>query len=41
MYEGICVDCEEEVANGKRDNEDVGVYVGESSRSLARGPLNM
>ena len=35
VYKGTCVTCEDEVECGKRDKEAVGIYVGESSRTLA------
>jgi len=35
VYEGVCLTCESEAAQGKRDRADVGIYIGESSRTLA------
>ena len=34
VYEGICKECEDEAREGNDDTE-VGVYIGESSRTLA------
>ena len=35
MYQGICKECEEEMKEGERTIDDVGIYVGERSRTLA------
>ena len=35
VYEGSCLECKGEVEDGARLPEDAGVYVGESSRTLA------
>ena len=39
VYEGICLECEEEVKVGARDKDKAGIYIGESSRSLAERAL--
>ena len=39
MYEGVCLDCKEEVQHGLRDELNIGKYVGESSRTLAERSL--
>ena len=35
VYRATCLVCEEELETGRRSEEDVGVYIGESSRTLA------
>ena len=34
VYKATCVLCEEQVADGSREDTDIGIYVGESSRTL-------
>ena len=35
VYEAVCLECIDEEKNGNRQKEDVGRYIGESSRTLA------
>ena len=39
VYEGVCLECMSEAESGKREAKEVGVYIGESSRTLAERSL--